>query len=59
MEPGTGFSELIDPVEQRRRLTEQSLLAADGDLEAMDLDEDFLGGAGLEWCLWGALACAP
>lgn len=42
MELGTGFSELIDPIEQRRRLTEQSLLAADGDLEAMDLDEDFL-----------------
>lgn len=42
MELGTGFSELIDPVEQRRRLTEQSLLAAGGDPEAMDLDEDFL-----------------
>lgn len=42
MELGTGFSELIDPVEQRRRLTEQSLLAAGGDPEAMQLDEDFL-----------------
>ena len=42
MELGTCFSELIDPVEQRRRLTEQSLLAADGDPEAMQLDEDFL-----------------
>ncbi|GAA4620694.1 lysine--tRNA ligase [Actinoallomurus vinaceus] len=41
-ELGTGYSELIDPVEQRRRLTEQSLLAAGGDLEAMQLDEDFL-----------------
>ena len=42
MELGTGYSELIDPVEQRRRLTEQSLLAAGGDVEAMQLDEDFL-----------------
>ncbi|RKS05000.1 lysyl-tRNA synthetase class II [Nocardiopsis sp. Huas11] len=42
MELGTGFSELIDPVEQRRRLTEQSLLASGGDPEAMQLDEDFL-----------------
>jgi len=42
MELGTGFSELTDPVEERRRLTEQSLLAAGGDQEAMDLDEDFL-----------------
>jgi lysyl-tRNA synthetase class 2 len=41
-EIGTGYSELIDPVEQRRRLTEQSLLAAGGDPEAMQLDEDFL-----------------
>jgi lysyl-tRNA synthetase, class II len=41
-ELGTAFSELIDPVEQRRRLTEQSLLAAGGDEEAMQLDEDFL-----------------
>lgn len=42
MERGTAFSELIDPVVQRERLTEQSLLAADGDPEAMQLDEDFL-----------------
>ncbi|WP_141786748.1 lysine--tRNA ligase [Ornithinicoccus hortensis] len=41
-ERGTGFSELIDPVVQRERLTEQSLLAAAGDPEAMQLDEDFL-----------------
>ena len=32
----------VDPVEQRKRLTEQSLLAAGGDAEAMELDEDFL-----------------
>lgn len=42
MERGTAFSELIDPVIQRERLTEQSLMAADGDPEAMQLDEDFL-----------------
>ncbi|WFR85660.1 lysine--tRNA ligase [Arthrobacter sp. Y-9] len=42
MERGTAFSELIDPVIQRERLTEQSRLAAAGDVEAMQLDEDFL-----------------
>jgi len=42
MERGTGFSELIDPVVQRERLTAQSLAAAAGDVEAMQLDEDFL-----------------
>ena len=42
MERGTAFSELIDPVIQRERLTEQSRLAAEGDDEAMALDEDFL-----------------
>ncbi|MEV4435749.1 bifunctional lysylphosphatidylglycerol synthetase/lysine--tRNA ligase LysX [Streptomyces sp. NPDC049555] len=41
-ELGTAYSELIDPVEQRRRLTAQSLRAAGGDPEAMELDEDFL-----------------
>ena len=41
-ELGTGYSELIDPVEERARLTAQSLLAAGGDPEAMQLDEDFL-----------------
>ncbi|MEO3795318.1 bifunctional lysylphosphatidylglycerol synthetase/lysine--tRNA ligase LysX [Nonomuraea sp. B10E15] len=41
-ELGTGYSELNDPIEQRRRLVEQSLLAAGGDPEAMQLDEDFL-----------------
>ena len=41
-ELGTGYSELVDPVEQRARLTEQSLLAAGGDPEAMQLDTDFL-----------------
>jgi lysyl-tRNA synthetase class 2 len=41
-EIGTAYSELVDPVEQRRRLTEQSVLAAGGDTEAMELDEEFL-----------------
>jgi lysyl-tRNA synthetase class 2 len=41
-EIATAFSELIDPVDQRERLTRQSLLAADGDTDAMELDEDFL-----------------
>ncbi|CAM3295754.1 lysine--tRNA ligase [Stackebrandtia soli] len=42
MELGTGYSELIDPVEQRERFAEQGKLAARGDAEAMPLDEDFL-----------------
>jgi lysyl-tRNA synthetase class 2 len=42
VERATGFTELIDPEVQRERLTEQSLLAAGGDPEAMQLDEDFL-----------------
>ena len=41
-ELGTGYSELIDPIEQRKRLTAQSWLAAGGDPEAMEIDEDFL-----------------
>jgi lysyl-tRNA synthetase class 2 len=42
VELAPAYSELVDPIEQRRRLTEQSLLAAGGDAEAMQLDEDFL-----------------
>jgi lysyl-tRNA synthetase, class II len=42
IEIGVAYSELADPVEQRRRLVEQSLEAAKGDPEAMHLDEDFL-----------------
>jgi lysyl-tRNA synthetase class 2 len=42
VELAPAYSELVDPIEQRRRLTEQSLLAAGGDVEAMQLDEDFL-----------------
>jgi len=41
-ELATAYSELVDPVEQRERLYAQSLLAAAGDVEAMQLDEDFL-----------------
>ena len=41
-ELGTGYSELVDPVVQRERLVEQAQLAAAGDAEAMQLDEDFL-----------------
>ncbi|MEU5693784.1 bifunctional lysylphosphatidylglycerol synthetase/lysine--tRNA ligase LysX [Actinosynnema sp. NPDC020468] len=41
-EIGTAYSELTDPLEQRRRLENQSLKAASGDVEAMELDEDFL-----------------
>ncbi|MCD9154913.1 bifunctional lysylphosphatidylglycerol synthetase/lysine--tRNA ligase LysX [Aeromicrobium duanguangcaii] len=46
-EQGTAYSELIDPVDQRERLVAQSLLAAAGDAEAMQVDEDFL--AALEY----------
>ncbi|NLG55622.1 MAG: bifunctional lysylphosphatidylglycerol synthetase/lysine--tRNA ligase LysX [Rhodococcus sp.] len=42
VELGTAYSELTDPIDQRQRLTEQSLLAAGGDEEAMEVDEDFL-----------------
>jgi lysyl-tRNA synthetase class 2 len=42
VEIGPAYSELNDPVIQRERLVEQSLLAAAGDPEAMELDEEFL-----------------
>jgi len=42
MEIGTAYSELTDPLDQRARLTEQSMKAAAGDPEAMEVDEDFL-----------------
>jgi lysyl-tRNA synthetase, class II len=42
VEVGVAYSELVDPVEQRRRLLQQSLAATQGDPEAMELDEDFL-----------------
>ena len=42
VEIAPAYSELVDPIEQRRRLVEQSLAAAAGNPEAMELDEDFL-----------------
>lgn len=42
VEVGVAYSELNDPVIQRERLVQQSLMAAAGDPEAMELDEDFL-----------------
>ena len=41
-ELATGYSELVDPVIQRDRLIEQATLGSKGDLEAMQVDEDFL-----------------
>lgn len=42
IEMAPAYSELVDPVEQRARLVQQSLAAAAGDPEAMVVDEDFL-----------------
>ncbi|MEO7943615.1 MAG: lysine--tRNA ligase [Marmoricola sp.] len=42
VELAPAYSELNDPVVQRERLQAQSALAAQGDLEAMELDEVFL-----------------
>ncbi|MFP7707197.1 bifunctional lysylphosphatidylglycerol synthetase/lysine--tRNA ligase LysX [Trueperella sp. LYQ141] len=47
MELGTAYSELTDPVEQRRRLVIQSWKAAGGDGDAMELDVDFLDAMAL------------
>ena len=41
-ETGTAYSELAAPVVQRERFEAQALAAANGDPEAMVLDEDFL-----------------
>lgn len=41
-ELATGYSELVDPVIQRERFVAQATLAAGGDPEAMQLDEEFL-----------------
>ena len=42
VELAPAYSELNDPVVQRERLVQQARMAAAGDPEAMDLDEDFL-----------------
>lgn len=36
------YSELVDPLEQRKRLEDQAFLKSNGDLEAMEMDEDYL-----------------
>ena len=36
------YSELVDPIEQRKRLETQAKLKGNGDLEAMEMDEDYL-----------------
>ncbi len=41
-EVGNGFSELNDPIDQRKRFEEQMKLREAGDQEAQRLDEDFL-----------------
>jgi lysyl-tRNA synthetase, class II len=41
-EQGTGYSELIDPIDQRQRFEAQLQRAERGDQEAMQFDEDFV-----------------
>ena len=48
-ELSNGFSELVDPLDQRGRFEEQAKLAAAGDEEAMPIDEDYIKA--LEWGL--------
>ncbi|MEG0025972.1 MAG: lysine--tRNA ligase [Bacilli bacterium] len=37
-----GFSELVDPIEQERRLQQQAALKESGDDEAMEMDHDYI-----------------
>ncbi len=46
MEVANGFSELNDPLEQRRRFLEQREARAKGDLEAHQMDEDYIRALG-------------
>ncbi|WP_083980002.1 lysine--tRNA ligase [Demequina salsinemoris] len=48
-ELATAYSELVDPVIQRERFEQQARMAAQGDDEAMRLDEDFL--AAMEYAM--------
>jgi lysyl-tRNA synthetase class 2 len=48
-ELSNGFSELNDPVDQRARFEEQARFGAEGDDEAMRIDEDYIKS--LEWGL--------
>jgi lysyl-tRNA synthetase class 2 len=41
-EVGNSFSELNDPIEQRRRFEQQAAFRAEGDADAHVLDEDFI-----------------
>ena len=38
-----GYSELVDPIEQEKRLLEQAELKEQGDEEAMEMDYDYIG----------------